>query len=72
MRTIMLIAGAVTVVAASAPAAEACSLRGRFCGYPYWAANAFEGRFGRGPDIASGPNVPRLYGYSWTKPRRYR
>ena len=28
------------------PRAEACSIRGTFCNYPSWAANAFEGRFG--------------------------
>jgi hypothetical protein len=26
--------------------ADACSIRGTYCGYPSWAANAFEGRFG--------------------------
>ncbi len=34
------------LLAASAPAA-ACSIRGNWCGYPLWAANAFEDRFGR-------------------------
>lgn len=43
MRTALLIlavAASVTTVTANA---EACSIRGRFCGYPSWAANAFEG-----------------------------
>jgi len=31
---------------ASSTAADACSIRGRYCGYPLWAANAFEGPFG--------------------------
>lgn len=26
--------------------ASACSIRGQYCGYPSWAANSFEGRFG--------------------------
>ena len=26
--------------------AQACSIRGNYCGYPSWAANTFEGRFG--------------------------
>lgn len=50
MRTIVLpVAVAVGLAAASlgiAGRAEACSIRGNYCGYPSWAANTFEGRFG--------------------------
>ena len=42
--------------AAFSPAAQACSARGRFCSYPLWAANAFEGPRGRVPE-ASRPTV---------------
>lgn len=33
-------------VLSSGTPAQACSIRGNHCGYPSWAANAFEGRFG--------------------------
>lgn len=39
------VAGAVLSFAMPTTA-EACSIRGNHCGYPSWAANAFEGRFG--------------------------
>ena len=29
-----------------ADTAHACSIRGQYCGYPSWAANMFEGRYG--------------------------
>lgn len=56
MRALM----AATIVAAgfvaSAGPADACSIRGRWCGYPLWAANAFESWGGR-VNPASEPNV---------------
>jgi hypothetical protein len=42
---IILLAIAGGLVAFAHPA-DACSIRGNYCGYPSWAANAFEGRFG--------------------------
>lgn len=48
MRTVILAIAFATGLVAIVPAdqAQACSIRGNFCGYPSWAANAFEGRFG--------------------------
>lgn len=37
--------------------ASACSIRGSWCGYPLWAANAFEDPWGR-VNERTGPNVP--------------
>ena len=50
MHSLLALALTLTVTlvafAASAPEAQACSIRGQYCGYPSWAANAFEGRKG--------------------------
>jgi hypothetical protein len=46
MRTSILLLAFVGGLAAFALPASACSIRGQFCGYPSWAANAFEGRYG--------------------------
>ena len=48
MRAIAIVLAIVGGVGAASMAgrAEACSIRGNYCGYPSWAANAFEGRFG--------------------------
>ena len=61
------------LVAASLPASAGCSVRGRYCDYPTWAANAFEGRAARVTDdhyvadsVYVAPPRPRA------KPRRYR
>ena len=46
--TIATVLAALAVASAAfSPAAQACSVRGRFCSYPFWAANAFEGPPGR-------------------------
>jgi hypothetical protein len=57
----MLIAAVMLVVgmAATATPADACSIRGRWCDYPAWAANAFEGRGGR-VNLNSGPVLPEI------------
>lgn len=46
MRAIMIVLATAGSLAAITANAEACSIRGGYCGYPSWAANAFEGRFG--------------------------
>lgn len=47
MQSLIIFAVAVLAgVLSSGTSAQACSIRGKFCGYPSWAANAFEGRFG--------------------------
>lgn len=48
---------AVGLAMMAPPPADACSIRGRWCGYPLWAANAFEDPWGR-VNEGSGPNVP--------------
>lgn len=52
--------GLALLIAAVSPA-DACSARGRFCGYPAWAANAFEDAQGRAPVHATlpKPTVPQ-------------
>lgn len=42
---IVLLAMSSGLVVLTGPA-SACSIRGTYCGYPSWAANAFEGRYG--------------------------
>lgn len=39
-------------IATAAQAYDDCSVRGRYCGYPAWAQNAFEGPTGRRPEAA--------------------
>ena len=46
MRSILLLFAAVTATASTTVGAQACSIRGQYCGYQSWAANAFEGRHG--------------------------
>lgn len=50
MRVLLLTATLATSMISFASAADACSARGRYCGYPAWAANAFEDASGRRPD----------------------
>ncbi len=50
MRRALLCLATAISLAAFTPQAEACSIRGTYCSYPSWAANAFEGPYGfRGP-----------------------
>jgi hypothetical protein len=46
MRQFVLMLAAAGAFVALAPSAEACSIRGQYCGHPSWAANVFEGRYG--------------------------
>jgi hypothetical protein len=57
-RLIGLALAALAMVATIRPA-EACSLRGQYCSYPAWAANAFEGPTGRAPRFAILPSHNR-------------
>ena len=51
MRIPFLIACVALAVGAWSPKAEAvCNVRGEFCGYPAWAANAFSSPRDRVPD----------------------
>ena len=62
MRTLLASLAIAAGLAVSASPADACSIRGRFCGYPFWAANAFEGARGQ-VNPNSGPVLPQVYGY---------
>ncbi len=46
MRHVILMLAAAAGIVALAPTADACSIRGQYCGHPSWAANVFEGRYG--------------------------
>ena len=46
MRTGLVLLAIIVGLGAFARPADACSIRGTYCGYPSWAANAFEGRYG--------------------------
>ncbi len=46
-RIFVLMLVALGFAAAALPADAGCSVRGRYCSYPTWAANAFERRAGR-------------------------
>ncbi len=57
MRALLALAFAIVAFAATIPTAEACSARGRYCSYPTWAANAFEGPTGHAPRFAILPGT---------------
>lgn len=61
----IVVAGLISTVAP----ADACSIRGRWCGYPLWAANAFEDKSGR-VNPATGPVRPVLEGRRYDGPPR--
>ena len=72
MRAVLAAAVLVGSLAATATPADACSIRGRWCGYPLWAANAFEDPEGRvnpgsAPVLNDIGRERRYYG----PPRRY-
>lgn len=46
MRNSIMILAVLGGITALAGEASACSIRGQYCGYASWAANAFEGRHG--------------------------
>jgi len=45
MRTLIFLTALVGSAVVAVPV-SACSIRGGYCGYPSWAANIFEGRYG--------------------------
>jgi hypothetical protein len=54
----------VGLAAMSFPANAACNVRGEFCGYPGWAANAFSHPRDRVPEEwLDYPTNPPAYGY---------
>lgn len=61
--TLSAMAAAVALVLVPSTA-DACSARGQFCGYPAWAANAFEHPMNR-VNLNAGPILPGVgpYGY---------
>ena len=68
MRSALLFAGlAVGIVMVVPPAQAACNVRGEFCGYPGWAANAFSHPRDRVPNAWLEPPVRKIY-----RVKRYR
>lgn len=68
MRSILVFAGlAVGLIAMSPQAQAACNVRGEFCGYPAWAANAFSHPRDRVPNAWLEPPVRKTY-----RVKRYR
>ncbi|MFM9846584.1 MAG: hypothetical protein ACKVP3_05430 [Hyphomicrobiaceae bacterium] len=62
MRSVLLLASlGLGIVAASSHAQAACNVRGEFCGYPAWAANAFTHPRDRVPDAWLEPPVRKTY-----------
>lgn len=59
---------ALGLVVTSAAPVSACSIRGQFCGYPAWAANAFEHPRNR-INLGSSPNLPSAAGGHLERPR---
>ncbi len=62
MRTLLALGGLLAALTAYTPAADACSARGRHCGYPAWAANAFEDATGRAPPASYALTKPAASG----------
>ncbi len=68
MRSVLLLAGLAAAIAVASPQAQAaCNVRGEFCGYPAWAANAFSHPRDRVPDAWLEPPVRKAY-----RVKRYR
>ena len=62
MRTSILFVSVVMALGSASAPASACDVRGEYCDYPGWAANAFSGSDDdRVPDYWQGENV--AYGY---------
>ena len=62
MRGVVLLVGlAVGVIIMSPQAQAACNVRGEFCGYPAWAANAFTAPRDRVPDAWLEAPVRKTY-----------
>jgi hypothetical protein len=60
----VLLGVALGLSSLSGPAQAACNVRGEYCGYPAWAANAFSDPFDRVPEawLERPTNAP-AYGY---------
>ena len=65
---LVVVAGSLAAV--STTPAAACSIRGQYCGYPAWAANAFEHPRGR-VILGSGPNLPTIDGRPYVERPRH-
>jgi hypothetical protein len=62
MRSVFLLAGLTAAIVVASPQAQAaCNVRGEFCGYPAWAANAFSHPRDRVPDAWLEPPVRKTY-----------
>jgi len=76
LRIPLLLAGvAIGLGSMSFQAQAACNVRGEFCSYPGWAANAFSDPFDRVPEAwLDHPPSPYAYGYVDRKhtKKRYR
>jgi hypothetical protein len=57
----------VGILAMGSQAQAACNVRGEFCGYPAWAANAFSHPRDRVPNAWLEPPVRKIY-----RVKRYR
>ncbi len=68
MRSVLLFASLMAGMAVLSPQAQAaCNIRGEFCGYPAWAANAFTHPRNRVPEAWLEPPVRKTY-----RAKRYR
>lgn len=75
MRSLVLLAGLAAAFVGLSPQAEAaCNVRGEFCGYPAWAANAFTHPRDRVPDAWLESPVRESYpvNKSYRVKKRYR
>jgi hypothetical protein len=62
MRGVFLLATLMAgIVSMNTSAQAACNVRGEFCGYPSWAANAFSAPRDRVPDAWLEPRVRKSY-----------
>jgi hypothetical protein len=73
MRPFLVLAS--VIAASSVMSAEAhavCNIRGQWCDYPAWAANAFTNPRDRVPDYVLEGNAHRDRAYSAVRERKYR
>lgn len=64
MRRLLLLLGVVVASSAMSARADAvCNIKGQWCGYPAWAANAFTAPGDRVPDSWLGPQSREVYNY---------
>lgn len=68
MRSVLLIVSLMAgILATSSQAQAVCNVRGEFCGYPAWAANAFAHPRDRVPNAWLEPPVRKIH-----RVKRYR